>query len=431
MRHKFACARCVFGWLVAALLLLFAGISRAESSAPVVPVQLIHGADGWQLLRGGKPYFIKGAGGSASKPILAQLGANSFRTWGADDLKDQLDEAQRLGLTVTIGIWLRHEGDNFSYKNPAQVAQQYEMARKTILQYKDHPALLIWALGNETEGFKSGDNPLMWKAINNIAALTRKLDPNHPTMTVIAEIGGVRIKSLNDFCPDIQIVGINSYGGAASVGERYKKGGGVKPYIITEFGPPGSWEGAKNKWGIPLEATSTRKGEMYRQAYEKAVLAERGWCLGSYAFLWAHKQEPTATWYGLLLPDGSQLEAVHTLAELWSGHAPLNQCPKIKSLHLEGPDQVDPNQSIHASLEASDPDGDPLKVTWDLVDEAKPQKQGEQQDAPPSHPESIISSTDHEVQLKAPHAAGTYRLFVYVRDDHGNAATANVVFRVK
>src|ERR1019366_1518608 len=218
MYHKLACVRVVFSWLAATFFLFYAGISRAESLTAPVPVQVIHDADGWQLLRDGKPYFIKGVGGSASKSILAQLGANSFRTWGADNLKDQLDEAQRLGLTVTIGIWLRHEGDNFSYKNPDQVAHQYEMARKYILQYKDHPALLIWALGNETEGFKSGDNPLLWKAINNIAALTRQLDPNHPTMTVIAEIGGARIKSLNEYCPDIQIVGINSYGGVTSVG---------------------------------------------------------------------------------------------------------------------------------------------------------------------------------------------------------------------
>ena len=120
------------------------------------------------------------------------------------------------------------------------------------------------------------------------------------------------------------------------------------------------------------------------------------------------------------------------MAELWSGHAPLNQCPKIKSLHLDGIDQVEAGQSMHASLEASDPDGDPLKVNWVLADEAKSGKQrGEEEDAPPSHPESIINNTDHDVQLKAPQAAGTYRLFVYVRDDHGNAATANTVFRVK
>jgi hypothetical protein len=39
-------------------------------------------ADGkWQLLRDGKPYLIKGAGGGASRELLRDIGGNSIRTW--------------------------------------------------------------------------------------------------------------------------------------------------------------------------------------------------------------------------------------------------------------------------------------------------------------------------------------------------------------
>jgi hypothetical protein len=431
MQFRIVRASCVVSLLALAAVI---GAARADSpSASPVRVQVIRNGDEWQLKRDGKPYFIRGAGGAASKQLLAQLGGNSFRTWGANDINDQLDEAQRLGLTVTIGVWLRHEGDKgFTYGDAEQVAHQYELTRQAVQRYKDHPALLIWALGNETEGFKAGDDPRIWKAINDVAALTKKLDPNHPTMTVIAEVGGARVKSINDFCPDIDIVGINSYGGVASVGERYKKAGGVKPYVITEFGPPGTWESGKNAWGIPIEPTSTRKGQIYRDGYQKGVLAEKGLCLGSYVFTWGNKQEATATWYGLFLPDGSQLEPVHTMAELWTGHAPANQCPKIKAPKLEGSDQVAPNQIIHATLDVSDPDGDPLTVMWVLSNEAKkPAKPGgDLQPEPPSYPDAILSIDAHQVEVKAPHEPGTYRLFAYARDDHGNAATANIVFRV-
>jgi len=44
-----------------------------------------------------------------------------------------------------------------------------------VLRYTDHPALLIRALGNGTEGFAAGDNPSMWKAINAVAALTTRM----------------------------------------------------------------------------------------------------------------------------------------------------------------------------------------------------------------------------------------------------------------
>src|SRR4051794_20144029 len=43
----------------------------------------------WQLLRDGRPYFIKGVGGDAPKAMLPEVGANSFRTWGADRLDAQ------------------------------------------------------------------------------------------------------------------------------------------------------------------------------------------------------------------------------------------------------------------------------------------------------------------------------------------------------
>jgi hypothetical protein len=55
-------------------------------------VQVVHGKDGWQLLRAGEPYFIMGAGGEGSRALLAQAGGNSIRTWGADKLDDLLDE---------------------------------------------------------------------------------------------------------------------------------------------------------------------------------------------------------------------------------------------------------------------------------------------------------------------------------------------------
>src|SRR4051794_12501165 len=86
---------------VFSLLISISTFARAAA----VPVELKKVGDGWQLLRDGKPYFIQGAGGDASKKLLVDCGGNSFRTWGADDIDKQLDEAQKLGLTVTVGIW--------------------------------------------------------------------------------------------------------------------------------------------------------------------------------------------------------------------------------------------------------------------------------------------------------------------------------------
>jgi hypothetical protein len=91
----------------------------------------------------------------------------------------------------------------------------------------------------------------------------KKLDPFHPTMTVTAELGGGRIDGVQKLCPAIDIHGINTYGGAPSVAERYRAGGATKPYVLTEFGPPGVWEIPKNDWGAPSEPTSTEKAAFY------------------------------------------------------------------------------------------------------------------------------------------------------------------------
>ena len=70
----------------------------------------------------------------------------------------------------------------------------------------------------------------------------------------------MRSENLHRLCPDIDIVGINSYGGAASVPERYRKAGGTKPYILTEFGPPGRWEIEATAWGAAAGAFQHGEG---------------------------------------------------------------------------------------------------------------------------------------------------------------------------
>jgi hypothetical protein len=132
------------------------------------------------------------------------------------------------------------------------------------MKYKDHPALLVWALGNEMED-PEGKNGAVWTAINSLAVMVKQLDPKHPTMTVVAEIGGDKVKNIHRLCPEIDIIGINTYGGATSVGERYKKLGGTKPYLLTEYGPAGIWEVKKDALGAYPEPTSTEKAETYRQ----------------------------------------------------------------------------------------------------------------------------------------------------------------------
>ena len=127
----------------------------ADSPPPAaIPVRVDAATGMW---RGGKPYFVKGAGGSGRLEQLAARGANSIRTWNTAGLASILDESDRLGLTVSAGLWLESECSWFSYQNPAHCAKQAERVRKQVMLYRDHPALLAWGIGNEAEGDGTND----------------------------------------------------------------------------------------------------------------------------------------------------------------------------------------------------------------------------------------------------------------------------------
>lgn len=414
--------------LIVAVLLLAPGMAAAEA----IPVELRNTDEGWLLLRGGQPYFIRGAGGDGPLDALAEAGANSIRTWGAEGAGDILDRAHALGMTVTVGIWLGHERHGFDYRDASQVAEQLQQAREVVLKHRDHPALLLWGIGNEMEGFESGDDPVIWAAVNDVAAMVKELDPDHPTMTVTAEVGGGRIASLHKHSPAIDIHGINSYGGAPSVAERLRDGGATKPYVITEFGPVGPWEMPKTDWGAPYEQTSTQKADFYRQSYAKGVLEQSGRALGSYAFLWGHKMEGTSTWFGMMLRGGAKLGALDVMTELWSGKPPSDLSPTVEPLVIDAAAQLDPGTEIHVSTAAADPEGKDVRISWVLRPESGEYLTGgDFRQALPDVEVAVLDAADGKATIRMPDEPGPYRLFAYIYDPAGNAATANIPLLVK
>jgi hypothetical protein len=413
--------------LCASILLQGDGMG-ADTGATAVKLE--QAGDGWRLLRDGKPWTVKGAGGDASKELLAACGGNTCRTWGAgQEIAPLLDECRRLGIAVIVGYWVPHERHGFDWKDQVAVEAQVAAAEAAVRRWKAHPAVLAWAFGNEMEGYAAGDNERMWQAVERMARKAKEIDPLHPTMTVTAEIGGKRVEMLHRHCPSIDIMGINSYGGCASVPERYRAAGGTKPYLVTEYGPAGIWEVGKNAIGAVNEPTTTQKAAAYVAAYD-ALARDVQLCLGSIAFTWGSKQEATATWFGMIMPDGSRTAAVDALAERWGRPVP-NRCPVIEPLTLAGSDKLDPGATVQVALKTSDAESDPLSVEWVLSDEAEELNTGGDTEAAlPIHPAAIVKGGLTGVELKMPAYQGTYRLFAVVRDGKGGAAMANIPLRV-
>ncbi|MDA8968733.1 hypothetical protein N9F48_01575 [Akkermansiaceae bacterium] len=385
------------------------------------------------LLVNGQPFEIHGVGGGGSLEKLKSSGGNAIRTWAIDENTGALlDEAQAKGIKVALGFWLGHERHGFSYTDWDSNITQAENLFAAVRKHKDHPAVLLWALGNEMEGFKETSNPAIYTQIEYLARKVKEIDPDHPIMSITAEIGKKQIEGLNRFCPSVDIHGINSYGGGPSIPERYKAGGGVKPYVITEFGPAGTWERPDNKWGMPNEGTSTEKAADYRKSYE--AFAADPLCLGSFAFMWGTKQEASATWFGMLLSTGEKVAAVDELTQLWTGKTAENLCPVIESLELGVPnEELDPSATITVNLKVSDPEDDPLEVQWILTEDWKEVAEGgDFRASPPQYPEAILpDSTNEQAKIKLPSGGGTYRIYAFIRDGKGSAATGNISIKIK
>jgi hypothetical protein len=380
------------------------------------------------MSRGGKPYFVKGAGGAKSLPQLAARGANSVRTWNTAGLAEILDQAQSLGLTVSAGIWLEHECSWFSYQNPEHCKKQADRVRKEVMLYRDHPALLAWGIGNEVEG--DGSNVAFWKQLDRLARLVKELDPAHPTFTAVAGLSPEKAAGMNAHAPHLDYVGINTYGGVPSLRKHLEKIGWKRPWMLTEWGPRGFWESPESASGAPIEQTSSEKAEMMRKAYQNTISNEGG-CLGSYVFVWGWKFEATATWFGLVTHEGETTAAIDALQEVWSATQPINRAPAIERIHGVPKSSIAVGETFEASVQASDAENDPLVWHWLVL----PEHQGQHSNTRPKMPQAVAAAvadaSGNRVCVKAPEKPGVYRLYAWVKDGQGNTATANAPFEVR
>ena len=379
------------------------------------------------LLRDGKPFFIKGAGGRERLDELVQRGGNSVRTWGDRELPDVLEKAEKLGLAVCAGIWLEPECSWFSYRKPEHCQRQLDRVRAFVQKHRNHPSLLLWGLGNEAEG--DGSNDAYWQQLNQLARMVHLEDPLHPTFTAVAGLSEPKARGLNAHAPDLDLVGINTYGALPSLREHLVKVGWTRPWIVTEYGPQGFWESPRTAWEAPREQNSTQKAAMIRRNYAKTI-APGGLCLGSYAFVWGQKQEATATWFGLFTADGMSTETVDVLQELWTGHAPKNSAPKMRELKSDRPSLVlNPGDTFQLTAAAEDPDGDPLSVRWEVHDDAR-RRDAQGREKPTSALPGIVDADQFKATITAPKKPGLYRAYLFVLDGKGHAATANIPFKV-
>lgn len=401
-----------------------------------VQIKLIDGKS--RLYVNEKEFYITGAGcefGSIEK--MGQYGANAMRTWRTNNGKDSgltvLNKAQKSGLMVLMGLEMVPERNGFDYSDSVATAKQFEEIRAQVKQYKTHPALLGWIIGNELNLFYK--NPDVWDAVDKIAQYIHSEDPNHPVTTTLAGISKDVVDQIKKRAPHIDFLSIQMYGDIVNLQKRIHDAEWTGPYVVTEWGATGHWEVGQTEWKAPIEQTSTEKANAFDERYNKAILADSLNCLGSFVFVWEQKQERTPTWYGMFTELGEETESVEVMRKIWTGRYPENKVPKIDSISLNRKSAysnifVKPSSTLEAFVKSTDADKDTLEYCYEIMPESTDQKSGGDKEEKPEVLLSLITKNG-SVNLKAPREEGAYRLFFYVRDGKGHCGTANIPFYVK
>ena len=96
--------------------------------------------------------------------FIKEAGIDVIRVYEPIDDRAVLDAIAAADMKVITGFGYNQKG-----KNDLLSGTYIDYVKR----YKDHPAVLLWGIGNEMEGFESGDNPAIWSAVNDVAAMVK------------------------------------------------------------------------------------------------------------------------------------------------------------------------------------------------------------------------------------------------------------------
>lgn len=134
--------------------------------------------------------------------LMNEANINTIRVYAPIDDLQVLNDIDKAGIKLIIGFGYDQNG-NFDIKSGTYI--------NYVNKYKNHPAILMWELGNEynyhPEWF-DGDLKNWYKSMNDAADMIHKNDSNHPVTTAHGELPDEQALSAS---PNIDVWGMNVY----------------------------------------------------------------------------------------------------------------------------------------------------------------------------------------------------------------------------
>jgi len=384
--------------------------------------------------------YIKGVGGTNKIDLAVQNGANAFRTWGGnvESIKNDIELARANHMYIMQGIGLTKNRASYSdetYKN--KLRNEVRLLAET---FKDDPNILVWGIGNEIDHEGKANVGAAWKFVDELAQIIKSIDKRHLVSTVITH-NPRALDSIARYTSHLDLIGINSYGVIGELEDMVNKSDYKGAYMITEWGPTGFWETSSTKWKAPIEQTSEEKRIVYENRYNNYILGSPR-CLGSFVFLWGQKEERTPTWFSMFVENsveglslkGEKTPMVEAMERVWKGVELTQTSPVIGKMTINKKAAAESvtlivGQPFTGEVSVMDKEGDKLSFVWEILKEASVLGSGGSHEPRPDRIGEVVTTTKNTYQptISEP---GNYRLYVYVLDNTGFAATANVPFQV-
>ncbi len=406
------------------ILIFFLLTLSPQSSFAANKVELVGGPDNWKLMLNGKEFFVKGLcwGVDLNKEnedyyfgLVKELGANTIRVWGiGGETQYLMDALAKHGLMMDLGIWLQQHGwvnyvndDNYKEKTLREIEEN-------VRRFRDHPALLMWNIGNEVIfTLKTEKEKIAFaKYLEEICRMVHKLDPDHPIVSTSA--WAFSFPYFKEYTPSLDIYGTNCFGlgGILKAREELKKLNVDRPYLVTEFGNTGDWEAPKDLNGQPIDLSDVEKAQAYRDMWQKAILTDKDKNnLGGFAFIFGDKEDFGGVWYNLFM-NGKKRMSYWVVRELFTGQKARNLPAQIQEFTMDKTSGIEPGEKIIIKLVALDPEGDSLDYEFKISGLAE-------------YGNKIIKLESEKIYgntfaVKMPVKEGVYRIYAYVTDGKEN-----------
>ncbi|MFE8601166.1 glycoside hydrolase family 2 TIM barrel-domain containing protein [Archangium violaceum] len=204
--------------------------------------------------------------------LMKAAGINVVRTY--DTIRDTrvLDKLHAAGIRVIMSVYA-YGGE------PATRASEH------VAALKNHPAILMWSLGNEWNynglytGMSFNDSMVR---LNQIAAAIKAIDKTHPIVTVYGEMPS---RNTIEGMPDVDVWGLNMYRGI-TFGDAFDKWTALsqKPMFLAEYGAD-AFNAKLPGYDPKSQGTATRA--LTEELLEHSTANKGGVCSGGTIFEWS------------------------------------------------------------------------------------------------------------------------------------------------